>query len=115
MTNLKKLIDLKSQADYTMCVKLAREYFDLVFDHSIRDLLGVFPIDHKNSEGQLFWSGPKRPPTPITFDTNDVLHISFVKSCANLFAFNLNIKQENDDAVVAKISNSVQVAGYVKK
>lgn len=35
------------------------------YDHAIAQLLYNFPLDHKNSDGNLFWSGPKRPPQVV--------------------------------------------------
>jgi ubiquitin-activating enzyme E1 len=53
---------------------VAREKFDELFDHQIQNLLHCFPADHKDKDGQPFWSGPKRAPSPIKFDPNNPLH-----------------------------------------
>jgi hypothetical protein len=74
----------------------ARFIFDRLFDHNICDLVGQFPDYSINSDGQPFWSGPKRMPEKITFNSKDPLHILFMTSAANLIAFNLRIKQEKD-------------------
>lgn len=78
-------------------------------------MLAIFPIDHKDSHGQPFWSGPKRAPDPLTFDANDALHLGFVMSCANLIAFNLGIPQVRDTNIVQQIAASQHGKPYVKK
>jgi len=65
---------------------LAKEQFNGYFDHSIRDLLSIFPKDHKDKDGQPFWSGPKRAPSPISFDPTNEEHVKFVFSYATLIS-----------------------------
>ena len=93
-----KLLDLKKSANFQGCIQVARQVFEDHYDHSIRNLLGVFPEDHLDTHGQPFWSGPKRAPSPLTFDESDELHFHFVISCANLIAFNLKMQGCNDEA-----------------
>jgi len=42
--------------------------------------------DQLTSSGQLFWSGPKRCPKPLDFDSDNELHLDFVYAAANLRA-----------------------------
>ena len=44
----------------------------------IAQLIHTFPLDMVTASGAPFWSGPKRPPTPLRFDTSDPLHLDFV-------------------------------------
>lgn len=92
MKEVTNIVNLKVNANYDSCMQVARDYFDSYFDHQIRDLLGMFPPDAKTKEGSPFWSGPKRCPSAASFDVNDDEHFQFVWACANLIAFNLNIK-----------------------
>ena len=46
----------------------------------------VYPIDAKTKDGNLFWTLPKRPPVPVDFDPNNLLHCQFVSSLACLKA-----------------------------
>ena len=101
MEEIKNIVDLKKSADFSKCVEVARQKFDELFDHSIQNLLHIFPADHKDKDGNPFWSGPKRAPHPIHFDASDPLHVHFVESCANLIAFNLNIPQNKDAKFIA--------------
>jgi ubiquitin-activating enzyme E1 len=82
---------MKKSANYESCITLAKETFNEYYDHSIRNLLSLFPVDHKDKDGAPFWSGPKRAPHPLTFSVDDPSHLEFVYSFANLIAFNLNI------------------------
>ena len=59
---------------YDDCIRWARFTFQEYFHNSIAQLLHVFPSDIKTKEGQLFWSGPKRCPSVIEFDVNEVLN-----------------------------------------
>jgi ubiquitin-activating enzyme E1 len=108
-------LKLKQSADFSKCVQVARDNFDEHFDHKIRDLLAIFPKDHLDSHGQPFWSGPKRAPEPIEFNSNDVAHLSLIMACANLVAFNLGIPQIRDRSQVQKIAAAQSGKPYIQK
>lgn len=91
MEEIKKIVDLKKSANFEQCVEVARKHFEELFNHSIANLLHIFPEDHKDKDGQPFWSGPKRAPSPIPYDPSDPLHAGFVTACANLIAYTLGI------------------------
>jgi ubiquitin-activating enzyme E1 len=91
LEKIEKFISMKKTSNYENCVVMAKEKFNDYYDHTIRDLLSIFPKDHKDKEGQPFWSGPKRAPSPLTFSADDAIHMEFVFSYANLLAANLNI------------------------
>ncbi len=85
----------------------------------------------------MFWSGPKRAPSPITFNADDDLDLSFVlrlktttlktselhskrvnytqnewryaSSCANLFAYMVNIPVCNDLEKIRSIAQEVKL------
>ena len=54
------------------CIIWARLQFEDKYNNSIRQLLFSLPKDALTSTGQPFWSGPKRAPDPLTFDSSDV-------------------------------------------
>lgn len=58
------------------CVVWARLQFEDKYNNAIRQLLFSLPKDAVTSSGQPFWSGPKRAPDPLTFDSNDVRTLS---------------------------------------
>ncbi|EJW04134.1 hypothetical protein EDEG_01570 [Edhazardia aedis USNM 41457] len=57
----------------TDCITAAFVTFYTLFNIRIKKWLITFPLNHKTSEGTLFWSPPKRPPFPLDF--------SFEKEC----------------------------------
>lgn len=68
------------------CVEFARNKFEKLFNHAMKQLIYTYPIDKKNEDGQPFWSLPKRPPRPIDFDKDNMLHCSFICALACLRA-----------------------------
>jgi ubiquitin-activating enzyme E1-like protein 2 len=62
------------------CVEYARMKFEKLFNHSAKQLIHVYPLDAKTKENNLFWSLPKRPPTPVEFDKDSMLHCSFINA-----------------------------------
>ena len=58
----------KRPKNFMDCIEDARKKFEKAFNHDIRQLLHVYPLDAKTKEGSPFWSLPKRPPVPIDFD-----------------------------------------------
>ncbi|PYI06752.1 ubiquitin-activating enzyme E1 [Aspergillus sclerotiicarbonarius CBS 121057] len=79
------------------CIVWARQQFEAQYNNAIQQLLYNFPRDSKTSSGQLFWSGPKRAPTPLKFDSSNPTHLSFIVAGANLHAFNYGIKNPGAD------------------
>lgn len=76
----------KRPANFLDCVEYARMRFEKIFNHDVKQLLHVYPLDSKTKEGNMFWSLPKRPPTPIDYNKNIVLHRTFITSMACLRA-----------------------------
>ncbi|KAF4126940.1 ubiquitin-activating enzyme E1 [Geosmithia morbida] len=79
------------------CIAWARLQFETEFTNKIQQLLYTFPKDSTTSTGTLFWSGPKRAPDPLKFDTNNPTHLGFIIAAANLHAFNFGIKPPTND------------------
>ena len=106
---------MKQENSYSSCIKLAKETFNAYYDHSIRDLLSIFPKDHKDKDGQAFWSGPKRAPSPIPFDANNKMHIGFLMTYSNLIANALSIATMSDEPAFTELAKNTKVADYVPK
>jgi molybdopterin/thiamine biosynthesis adenylyltransferase len=70
---------------YAACVRIARDIFIQLFNHSMRDLIHQFPKDALKN-GKPFWAPPKRFPTVMDIDMNDEFVVSFLMSVANLVA-----------------------------
>jgi len=90
------LIDEKP-TNFDHCIFWARLKFEELFNNNIQQLLYNFPKDMITSTGTPFWSGPKRAPAPIKFNTDDQLHMDFVISAANLRAVNYKIADATAD------------------
>ena len=78
------------------CVKHARLQFEKYFNHDVKQLLHVYPLDAKTEEGAPFWSLPKRAPTPLVFDAEHMLHLQFVTAMACLRAVIFKLKIPSD-------------------
>lgn len=96
--------------NFADCVKWARLHWQDHFSNQIRQLLFNFPPDQTTSSGQPFWSGPKRCPTPLTFDINDPMHLDYVYAAANLKAEVYGIPQVRDKNVVTELVAQVEVS-----
>src|SRR5258708_5027746 len=62
------------------CIVWARLQFERDYNNDIRQLLFSLPKNAVTSSGQPFWSGPKRAPDPLTFNSNDVRHCGYGSS-----------------------------------
>eukprot|EP01004_Peranema_trichophorum_P003089 NODE_209_length_3229_cov_21.355119_g181_i1.p1 GENE.NODE_209_length_3229_cov_21.355119_g181_i1~~NODE_209_length_3229_cov_21.355119_g181_i1.p1 ORF type:complete len:1014 (+),score=212.75 NODE_209_length_3229_cov_21.355119_g181_i1:54-3095(+) len=95
------------------CVRWARFKFEEFFNHQIHQLLYNFPVDTITSSGERFWSGPKRPPTPIVFDPSDPAHIDFIIAASYLRAENYGIQLDGLDIV--DVAAHVKVPDFTPK
>ncbi|KAG0664172.1 E1 ubiquitin-activating protein [Monosporozyma unispora] len=102
-------------ANFDDCVKWARLEFEKKFNHDIKQLLYNFPADAKTSNGEPFWSGAKRAPTPLVFDFNDSNHLDFVVGGASLRAFNYDIPVDESLPVdyFKNIINNMSIPEFV--
>lgn len=87
------------------CIKRALSLFVNLFSTQIQKLLSTFPADSVTKDGIPFWLPPKRPPTPISFNINDKLHILFVDCCANLYAQCYGIRKITNSEVLQYLEN----------
>jgi ubiquitin-activating enzyme E1 len=71
------------------CIVWARLQFEEKYNNSIRQLLFSLPKDSVTSTGQPFWSGPKRAPEPLTFDSNDVSYCCVMSVSQPLTSFSV--------------------------
>ncbi|KAJ6599342.1 ubiquitin activating enzyme [Mycena vulgaris] len=97
------------------CITWARLQFEEKYGNEIKQLLFSLPKDGLTSTGQLFWSGPKRAPDPLVFNSNDPLHLQYIIAAANLHAFNYGLRGETDPAIFRKIADSVIVPEFTPR
>merc|ERR1719502_2489235 len=97
------------------CIVWARLKFEELFHNNIAQLLHNFPLDMTTSSGAPFWSGPKRPPAPLAFDSANEHHVDFILAAANLRAFNYGLKGSTDRAFIKRCVDTVMVPEFVPK
>merc|ERR1711959_366796 len=67
-------------------------------------------------DGNPFWAPPKRPPTPLTFTTEDPLHLDFVIATAHLWAQVYGVKDViTDTQAFKKAVSAVKVPEFKPK
>ena len=74
------------------CIVWGRHQFEKEYNNAIQQLLYNFPKDSVTASGAPFWSGPKRAPNALKFDSTNPTHLGYVIAAANLHAFNYGIK-----------------------
>lgn len=97
LEHLRDFLVTEKPLTFDDCIVWARQQFEAQYNNAIQQLLYNFPKDSKTSTGQPFWSGPKRAPTPLKFDSTNPTHLGFVIAGANLHAFNYGIKNPGAD------------------
>jgi hypothetical protein len=76
----------KRPKNFMDCIEFARMRFEKLFNHDVKQLLYTYPLDKVDKDGKPFWKLPKRPPVPLNFDHENLLHCTFVASMACLRA-----------------------------
>ncbi|KAG6832894.1 hypothetical protein H0H92_004778 [Tricholoma furcatifolium] len=97
------------------CIVWARLQFERDYNNEIRQLLFSLPKDAVTSTGQPFWSGPKRAPDPLVFNSNDATHLAYVIAAANLHAFNYGLRGETDPTLFRKVADAVIVPEFTPR
>ena len=111
------LLDLKPN-NFAQCVQWAREKFEDLFTNKIKQLLHNFPTDKEvpveggNGRTVPFWSGAKKPPTPLEFNPADTLHIEFILTAANLRAKAYGIPGVWSSQIVAQLAAEMQLTAF---
>lgn len=95
------------------CIIWARMLFEEKYNNAIQQLLYNFPKDAVSSTGTPFWSGPKRAPDALKFDSKNPNHFGFIVAAANLHAFNYNINTKGiDKALYVKVLDNMIVPDF---
>lgn len=108
------LVDARPQS-FDACIVWARLKFEENYVNMIQQLLFNLPADAKTTTGQPFWSGPKRAPSPLTFDAQNELHMAYIVAAANLHAFNYGLHGSTDVAHMAQVASQVPVPPFVPR
>ncbi|KRT80302.1 hypothetical protein AMK59_6614 [Oryctes borbonicus] len=97
------------------CVNWARHHWQDQYSNQIKQLLFNFPPDQLTSTGQLFWSGPKRCPEPLTFDIDNSVHLDYIYTAANLKAEVYGLTQLRNREAIKEMVQSIEVPDFVPK
>ena len=115
LETIKRILSAGTGADFQVCVNLARQKLQDLFHNQIAQLLHNFPVDYRNKEGTLFWSGPKRAPEVCAFNPDDEDHLNFIVATANLFAYQFGVPQVRDREQVKSLVRNSPVAPFVPR
>jgi len=110
-----KRILSERKASFDHAVNFAVLAFQEHFHDAIAQLLHTFPKDHVTNEGQPFWSGPKRAPSPIAFNAAEELHLDFVVAMANVYASTVGIQKCTDRDAIKKMAAAVSLTPFKPK
>ena len=122
--NLEKLIEEKDiinfviNNDFDKVIEYAVKKYTDNFDWRIQQLLYNFPPDYKNEEGQPFWSGSKKLPHNIPYDSNNDLCFLFVKRYVYIISHALGLnasKEQLSDEYIRKISSKIIIPKFEPK
>ena len=114
LTNVFDLLVKDKPNNYGECIAWARLQFEELFSNRIKQLLHNFPADRVNAAGVPFWSGAKKPPTPLSFDMNDAMHMEFIVAMADLRALCYSIPSSAADvAAIRSLLSNLSVPAFV--
>jgi ubiquitin-activating enzyme E1 len=100
---------------FDQCIQWARLKFEEEYHQKIAQLLFNYPVDSLNSEGGRFWSGTKRAPAPLQFDSTDATHMMFVVAAARLRAHLYGLQSHGDVQAYQAVLNAMHVEPYVPR
>merc|ERR1711990_303698 len=115
METVKKILIAERPSNFEDCVAWARLTWQELFHNQIAQLLHNFPPDQVTSTGSPFWSGPKKCPTALVWNSEDEMHIDFVEAAANLKAEIYGIEKNKDRTVIKAIIAKVNVPVFEPK
>lgn len=115
LEDLKKDLGVDKPSDLSDCVRWARFIFEENFHNTIAQLLYNFPPDQKTTSGAAFWSGPKRCPSAIIFDSDNSEHLDFIVAAANLRAYTYDLPANRNTENIKDIVDKVTVPTFVPR
>ena len=86
--------------DFKECINIALEEYNELYYNSIISILNKYPPDCLNKDGTKFWSGDKRTPKPIPFNTENKLSFLFIEKFAKILANSMSIPLIEDNDLI---------------
>ncbi len=93
-------------------IEFCIDLYTKLFDHDIQEILYKYPPDYLNKDGSLYWSGSKRIPHPIQYNSENEICVMFVKGLILLFSQLFKI-QINENKIKDNIKN-VKIKSFIK-
>ena len=112
---IKELIVLSSEQNIDKVIEFAIMQYTDNYVYRIKQLLFNFPEDYTNKDGSKFWSGSKRVPHPLPYNSNDELAFLFVKNYAIILARALSINGDLSDNHIKEVSSKFKIPEFVPK
>ena len=112
---IKELIVLSSEKNIDKVIEFAIMQYTDNYVYRIKQLLFNFPEDYTNKDGSNFWSGSKRVPHPLPYNSNDELAFLFVKNYATILARALSINGDLSDNHIKEVSSKFKIPEFVPK
>lgn len=98
MQEILALLEIVNSNSFEKCLELSYHVFYREFNHKIVNLTYNYPIKYISEETQLpLWSGLKKFPHPIEFNSTNKNHVSFIYIYSVILAQNLGIKYPEKD------------------
>ena len=108
-----KYFKLLLDNNYDDCIEIAYNEYISKYNNDILQMLADHSIDSLNENGSKFWSGYKREPIPLPFDSKNELIILYIKKYADILGNSLSINTNfNDDYIVNKCK-SIKIKEFV--
>lgn len=106
--NINYLISNKPE-NFEDCVIWAFNKWHEQYKNQIAQLLHQYPLDTKTSSGLMFWSGDKKCPQILNFDSENEIHFSYIVATANLWASIFGINTSNDKLLISSILKKLKI------
>lgn len=91
------LIEFYEKHDIMIMSRIIIKLYNKYFVEDIKKIITSYPENMKNKDGSLFWSGSKRFPKVIVFDSSHEFCLMFFKNCLKIFLkiFKCEAKENN--------------------
>ncbi|EAY11536.1 ubiquitin-activating enzyme E1 family protein [Trichomonas vaginalis G3] len=109
--NLQKVTKLikNRPKNFKQCLEKGLKKYQELFVWRINKILKDFPVDSLDENGQPFWRGSKRAPSPLSFNIESENDYLFVTSFAKIFARINSVEIPKTEAEIKEILKTIPV------